>query len=80
LNRSNREILLTGWKIADKNKNKMQLEGMVGPGATKVIVVTAPVSLSNKGIITLLDDRGLKVDGVSYTRAKARHPGWTITF
>ena len=81
LNRSNREILLTGWKIADKNKNKMQLEGMVGPGSTKLIVVTAPVSLSNKGgIITLLDDRGLKVDGVSYTRAKARHPGWTITF
>ena len=39
------------------------------------------VALSNKGgIITLLDDRGLKVDGVSYTKAQAAQPGWTITF
>lgn len=28
----------------------------------------------------LLDDRGLKVDGVSYSRDQARHPGWTLTF
>jgi hypothetical protein len=81
LNRSNREISLNGWKIADKQKNKMPLDGTVGPGAAKTITVTAPVSLSNKGgIITLLNDNGLKVDGVSYTRSKTRHPGWTLTF
>ncbi len=32
------------------------------------------------GIITLLDDRGLKADGVSYTREQARHEGWTRVF
>ena len=81
LNRSNREVSLNGWKIADKQKNKISLDGTVGPGATKTITVAAPVSLSNKGgIITLLDENGLKVDGVSYTRSKARHPGWTLTF
>jgi hypothetical protein len=39
------------------------------------------MSLSNQGgIITVLDAQGLKVDGVSYTKAQARHPGWTLTF
>ncbi len=81
LNRSNREISLTGWKIADKLKNKMTLEGALGPGATKTIVISSPVKLSNKGgIITLLDDHGLKIDGVAYTHSIARHPGWTIKF
>jgi uncharacterized protein YukJ len=81
LNRSNREVSLSGWKIGDKQKNKMFLDGTVGPGATKTITVAAPVSLSNKGgIITLLDEHGLKVDGVSYTHSKARHAGWTLTF
>ncbi len=36
---------------------------------------------SNKGgTIMLLNDRGLKVPGVSYTREQANQPGWTIAF
>jgi uncharacterized protein YukJ len=81
LNTSNSEISLNGWMIADKKKNKMPLNGTIGPGATRTINITEPASLSNQGgIITLLDDRGLKVDGVSYTRSQARHSGWTLTF
>ncbi|HZI62454.1 MAG TPA: hypothetical protein VFD62_17185 [Pyrinomonadaceae bacterium] len=39
------------------------------------------LALSNKGgIITILDETGLKVDGVSYTKAQASNPGWTIVF
>ena len=81
LNTSNRDISLKGWKIADQQKNKMLLDGSIGPGETKSIPIAAPVSLSNSGgIITLLDEGGLKVDGVSYTHAKVLHPGWTLTF
>ena len=59
----------------------MPLNGTIGPGVTRTINITEPVILSNQGgIITLLDDRGLKVDGVSYTRSQARHSGWTLTF
>jgi hypothetical protein len=32
------------------------------------------------GIITLLNDQGLKVDGVSYTEQQADTEGWTIVF
>jgi hypothetical protein len=39
------------------------------------------VQLGNKGgIITLLDDQGLKVDGVSYTEQQAQLEGWTLVF
>jgi hypothetical protein len=37
---------------------------------------SAPVQLGNKGgIITLLDDRELKVDGVLYTEQEAQREG-----
>ena len=32
------------------------------------------------GIITVLNEQGLKVDGVSYTKEQASQPGWTIVF
>lgn len=81
LNTSSREVSLVGWKIADRQKNKMMLDETLGPGATRTITVAAPITLSNKGgIITLLDNNGLKVDGVSYTQSQAHHPGWTLKF
>ena len=39
------------------------------------------VQLGNKGgIITLLDSRGLKVDGVAYTENQSKKEGWTLVF
>ncbi len=39
------------------------------------------MELSNRGgIISVLDNRGIKVHGVSYTRDQARTPGLTIAF
>ena len=41
----------------------------------------APLALSNKGgVITVVDDKGLKVHGVAYTKEQARQPGWTLVF
>jgi hypothetical protein len=40
-----------------------------------------PLALSNKGgVISLLDEHGLKVHGVAYTREQAKNPGWTLVF
>jgi len=39
------------------------------------------IQLPNEGgIITLLDNKGLKVHGVSYTAKDAANEGWTIVF
>ncbi|SET13672.1 hypothetical protein SAMN05216412_103252 [Nitrosospira multiformis] len=55
--------------------------GAIEPGATRWIDIQPPVALSNKGgIITLLNQNGVKVHGVSYTKQQANQPGWTIVF
>jgi uncharacterized protein YukJ len=81
LNTSPQPVNLAGWKLADKNKNKFALSGSIAAGATLLVTVAPPMQLSNKGgIITVLNEQGLKVDGVSYTQQQASQPGWTIVF
>ncbi|MGF1641719.1 MAG: DUF2278 family protein [Rhodospirillales bacterium] len=81
LNTSPQPIGLAGWAIADRNKQKHGLSGTLAAGATLVVDLPEHVQLGNKGgIITLLDDRGLKIDGVAYTRDQASREGWTIVF
>jgi uncharacterized protein YukJ len=81
LNASPQTVSLAGWSLADKNKNKFALSGSIGAGAALKVTVAAPMQLSNKGgIITVLNEQGLKVDGVSYTQQQASEPGWTIVF
>ena len=81
LNRTAGEISLDGWSVADRNKRKQSLIGSIAAGAAQVVALSQEVQLSNKGgIITLLNAEGLKVDGVSYTRAQTRPEGWTVVF
>lgn len=81
LNTSPESIDLTGWKIADRLRKTCLLSGLLAPGATLMIPLTREVQLGNKGgMITLLNAKGLKVDGVSYTEKQAQKEGWTIVF
>jgi uncharacterized protein YukJ len=81
LNTTAQPISLNGWKLADRAKNRMPLSGTIPAGGTVLVNVKAPVQLSNQGgIITLLNARGLKVHGVSYTKAQAKEEGETIVF
>ena len=81
LNTSDRALALDGWALADKQKAKMPLTGTIDAGAIVKVNVRPPVTLSNKGgIITVLNNNGLKVHGVAYTRDQANHPGWTVVF
>ncbi|MEP7371725.1 MAG: hypothetical protein ABI659_05795, partial [Nitrosospira sp.] len=74
-------ISLEGWHLADKQKAKMPLSGTLDPGVMLCVDIKPPVALSNKGdIITMLNQNGLKVHGVSYTKQQANQPGWTIVF
>jgi uncharacterized protein YukJ len=81
LNTSPSPVELAEWTIADRSKNKQALTGTLAAGTTLTISVQPPVQLGNKGgIITLLDDKELKVDGVSYTEQEAQREGWTLVF
>jgi uncharacterized protein YukJ len=81
VNASPREINLQGWSLLDGQKNRQKLTGSLKAGEARAVRVDKPVALSNKGgLISILDETGLKVDGVSYTKAQASNPGWTIVF
>ncbi|MDD1624481.1 MAG: YukJ family protein [Methylococcaceae bacterium] len=73
---------LSGWFIADKNKNRSVIGNMVlNPGATGVVKLDGLGAQlgNNGGIITLLNPNGIKYHGVSYTKEQA-HSGWTVVF
>lgn len=81
LNTADVAVDLKGWQIKDKQKAAQSLSGSIEAGATTVVRIKTPVTLSNKGgIITLLDAKGVKVHGVSYTKQQASQPGRTIPF
>jgi hypothetical protein len=81
LNVTDTDQPLTGWALANRSKAKCPLTGVVKAGATVSITLPVDVPLSNEGgLITLLDASGLKVHGVSYTKAQALRQGWTVVF
>lgn len=82
LNTTPEPVMLDGWKLADRNKMKKELAGTLNAGDSMRIPITeGDFKLPETGgIITLLDDKGLKVDGVSYTEEDASRKGWTIVF
>lgn len=82
LNITPEPIDLNDWKLADRNKKKTPLSGILKAGQTMTIVIPETgINLPNDGgIITLLDTNGRKVHGVSYTAKDAAKKGWTIVF
>lgn len=81
LNTTSEPVSLANWQIADRAKKKEPLSGILAPGETKVVTLRGTAQLGNQGgIITLLNDRGLKVHGVAYTAGQARREGETIVF
>ena len=81
LNTAPHDVDLQGWGLLDTQKKRLALSGPLSAGGTRTVRIQQPFALSNKGgVITLVDEKGLKVHGVSYTKEQARHPGWTIVF
>lgn len=82
LNITPKPIDLKGWNLADSEKKKMQLFGILKAGQTMTLFLPGTgIQLPNEGgIITLLDNKGLKVHGVSFTAKDAAKEGWTIVF
>ena len=82
LNPTPHPVDISGWGILDKNKRRETLTGGIEPGeAVRVTLTGNGAQLSNKGgIITLVDQDGTKIDGVSYTIRDAERQGWTLVF
>ncbi|MBD2439438.1 DUF2278 family protein [Nostoc sp. FACHB-110] len=82
INTSPEKVDLSGWALVDRNKRKQSLSGIINSGEVVRIAITQDgFQLDNNGgIITLLDDKGLKIDGVAYTKKDVQKQGWTVLF
>jgi uncharacterized protein YukJ len=76
------DINLSGWGLLDRLKQRMPLAAdTIKAGETIRIQLKAPIQLGNGGgLITLLNPKDLKVDGVAYTKEQAQAEGETIVF
>ncbi|NKI95004.1 DUF2278 family protein [Rhizobacter sp. SG703] len=81
LNATPKRIDLGGWKLLDRNKAATPLSGPIEPGETRRFKVATPMALSNKGgMISVINADGLRVDGVTYSKADASLPGYSVKF
>jgi uncharacterized protein YukJ len=81
INTAPHAVALDGWALLDTQKARLALAGTLDAGATMTVPLSRPLALSNKGgVISVVNDKGLKVHGVAYTREQARNPGWTLVF
>ena len=76
---------VNNWSLKDRVKRGLPLNGIIQPGS--IMTVTFPGQSepdfqlgNNGGIITLLNAKGLKVDGVSYTKEDIREQGYVVVF
>ena len=82
LNRSTQGISLGGWSLLNKRDDAhiLSVDTWLAPGEVRPVTM-GQTPLSNQGgLISLLDERGNKVDGVSYTKEQARKEGELVIF
>jgi uncharacterized protein YukJ len=82
LNISADSLDLDGWALRDERGRRQTISGILPPSETFTIALDGTsLRLNNTGgTITLLDGRGLKVDGVAYTAAQAQVEGRPVVF
>jgi len=81
-NTSSGDLNLNGWQLLDRNDRADGLDGRLPFAEARTFKLSGDgAQLGNKGgTITLLDQRGLKVDGVAYTQADATVQGRALVF
>jgi hypothetical protein len=81
VNTTSAPVSLDGWKLTNQESQSHALQGSVDANLPLLVRLPASFQLPNEGgAITLLNDQGVEVDGVTYTAAQAGEEGRTIVF
>jgi len=82
LNRSNTEVPLDGWTLADRVDRTTPLDGTIAAGGTRRVVLSGNATrLGNDGgRIVLRDAEGTLVHQVQYAGGDLGPEGWTVLF
>lgn len=80
LNASASDHTLDGWRIVDRHRRSMPLGGQIRSGETWRVSVGEDLEIAEYGaVVSVLDRRGIRIDGVAYTSRRVRGDGWTVT-
>ncbi|KAE8354946.1 hypothetical protein BDV28DRAFT_130047 [Aspergillus coremiiformis] len=80
-NHTDGAVQLHGWSVRDTKGDSDYLpDATLPPGRRQSFQLSGCALPREGGIITLLNDRGLKVDGVRYTAAQTRPGGQIVSF
>ncbi len=72
---------LAGWALKDYRKTARPIAGALAPGAALAVELAPADAFSPAGdLITLVDDLGLKIDGVAYGKRQVPGEGHTLVF
>lgn len=77
-NMSSDSLDVSGWAVATPTSSFPLPATTIEPGQPLAVVLTNDLINDAGGILSLLDDRGLRVDGVSYSGGLAA--GWSTSF
>jgi uncharacterized protein YukJ len=82
LNRSDADVPLDGWTLADRIDRRTPLDGTIAAGGSRRIVLPGDATrLGNQGgEIILRDAEGTVVHRVEYDRGDLGPEGWTVLF
>jgi len=72
---------LNHWSLVNRDKRSWRLHGTLAPGEVREIPLGKAMILGPQGgTIALLNSRGVKIHGVTYTAEQACVAGWKINF
>lgn len=80
LNKSANTVLTSNWTFLNGKRDRQSIDQDLPSGASMRFELKDGFLSENGGLLTLVDDQGLKIDGVAYTEQDSKKQGWTISF
>ncbi len=72
---------VSGWQVQNRQRDAMTLNGLIPARRARRFPLPASVPLSARGgLLRLIDNEGVEVDGVTYTRQETRAKRGSLTF
>jgi len=80
-NNGDESLDVSGWHVQNRQRDSLTLKGLIPGRRARRFPLPASVPLSTRGgLLKLIDNEGVEVDGVSYTRQETRGKRGSLTF
>jgi uncharacterized protein YukJ len=77
LNMTDQDVSLAGWSLATSPDNRQSISGAIAASQSLAVDMPKAFFEPNGGVVTLLDQAGLKVASAIYPPASNARPGWS---